>query len=99
MPSIEGLSVKAIQVPHPPGEIGLRRLDQQMVMVIYQAGRMAEPPNARHLLSCDGQPGLAIRGIPHNLLPGIPSTGDVGETAYGHASRSGDAMTAPVTLA
>ena len=74
MPTIVRLCVAAIELAHAEREIGLRRLDQQMIVVIHQAVRMAEPAIAIDHL---GEHGLPLRAIPiirHNILPGIAST-------------------------
>ena len=46
VPSIEALRVDAVELPHPPGQIGLRRLEQQVVMVHHLAVGKHEPSEA-----------------------------------------------------
>jgi hypothetical protein len=36
MPSIEELSINAIQLSHPEGQIAFRRLDEEMIMVRHE---------------------------------------------------------------
>ena len=37
MPSVEGPGVDPVWLPHPPGEIGFRGFDEQVVVVVRQA--------------------------------------------------------------
>ena len=43
VPLVIRLGISAVQVLHAPGEIGLRRLDDQVVVIAYEAISVAEP--------------------------------------------------------
>ena len=43
VPPVERLGVHPVELSHPPGQGGIDRLDQQMVMVRHQAIRVTEP--------------------------------------------------------
>lgn len=60
MASIEALGVDAIQLAHAGGEIPLRGLNQQMVMVVHQAVGVAPPMVTLHDVRQDGEKRQAI---------------------------------------
>ena len=43
MTFIEKLCIDAVQLPHTQREIAVRRLDQEMIVVVHQAVGMTEP--------------------------------------------------------
>jgi hypothetical protein len=43
MAFIEKLSIDPVQLAHAPGEIAVRRLDQEVIVVVHQAIGMTEP--------------------------------------------------------
>ena len=64
MSLVEGLGIDPIQLPHPQGEVPLRCLDEEMVMVLHKAVGMTEPVVASiHLVQKieKGLPVLIIR--------------------------------------
>jgi hypothetical protein len=41
--SVESLGIDPVELPHPPAEIALRGLDEQMIVIVHQAIGMAKP--------------------------------------------------------
>ena len=64
-----------IELPHPTGQIRLRRLDQHMIVVIHQTVGMAKPPKTANYLAEDRQPSLTIRIRLDDALPRMAMTG------------------------
>ena len=60
MSSVEGLGVNPVQLPHPQGEIPLRGLDEQMVMIFHEAVGVTEPVVASIHLVQEAQEGLPV---------------------------------------
>jgi len=68
-PTVKTLSVNAVELAHADGEIGLRRLHQQMIMIGHQAVRVADPMVATHHTGQRFQKQLAVGvGKKHFLL-------------------------------
>lgn len=63
VPPIEGLSVNAVQMPHPHGKIAVRCLDQEMIVVVHEAISMADPVEAINHAFKQQQKGLPVSGI------------------------------------
>jgi len=58
-------------LPHPPGEIGFRGFDEQVVVVVHQAIGVAAPAIAFHHLGQDLQEREAILVVQVDGLPGV----------------------------
>ncbi len=43
MTFVKKLCIYAVQLPHPQGQVAVRRLDQKMIVVVHHAVCMAEP--------------------------------------------------------
>ena len=43
MPTVVRLGIAAIQLAHTQRQIGLRRFDQEMIVIVHQAVGMTEP--------------------------------------------------------
>ncbi len=77
VPPIEGLGVDTVELAHPPRQVRLRGLNQQVVVVVHQAVGMAEPPIAGDDLAEGLEKDLATRVVPEDLLPGVPPGGEM----------------------
>jgi hypothetical protein len=55
----------------------VRRLDEEMIVVVHQALGVAEPAVAIDDMGQEGEPLGPIAVIVHDVLPGIAPTGDV----------------------
>ena len=77
MAPIESLSLYAIELSHAPGEVRVRRFDEQLIVVGHQAVGMhqpVEPPAGR----CKNrEEGPAILVTPVDILLPITAGGDV----------------------
>jgi hypothetical protein len=51
MPPVVVLRIAAIQLPHAKREIRLRRLDEEMIVIVHQAVGVADPAIAIHDMS------------------------------------------------
>src|SRR2546425_8503175 len=97
MAAIEALGVDPVELPHPGGEIPLRGLQQQMVMVAHQTVGMAPPVIAYHSLFQDGEKRLPILLVEVDSLAGIAAGGDVVEGAgIGEAQRTSHGRRIPI---
>ena len=89
MPAIDGLGIRAVELPHAAGEIGLRGFEQQMIVVIHQAVRMAAPPEAIDDMGQSLQKQGTVPIIRDDGLAGVAATGDMAHgTRIFHAQRS-----------
>ena len=77
VPEVVGLRVAAIQLPHAEREIRLRRLDQQMIVIVHQTVGMAHPPIAIDNMGQQAQPLQAVPVVSHDVLPGVAPTRDM----------------------
>lgn len=66
------LGVYAIEVPHTTGEVSFRGLDDEVVMGIHEAVRMAQPLKTIDQFSEQFQKGDAVLMGPEYLLSTIP---------------------------
>jgi hypothetical protein len=71
------LGVDAIQLTHPQGEISLRRLDKQMIMIVHQAVGMADPVIAFIDMSEDNDEGFPVALVLEDILLLVPSGSNV----------------------
>ena len=74
MPAIANVGVRAIQLPHAPGEIGLWGFEQEMIVVVHQAVGVAAPAEAVDHVGKPFQEQCAISIIEHDGLSGIAAT-------------------------
>lgn len=77
VPPVEALRVHAVELAHPLGEIGLGRLDQDVIVIAHLAPGMAGPIETRTDIREHYQPDLSIRISQVNVFPPIPTRGDV----------------------
>jgi hypothetical protein len=77
MPTVVRLRVAAIELAHAEREIGLRRFNEQMIVVIHQTVGVAKPPVPIDDVGQQRQPLRPITVIVHDVLPGIAPTRDV----------------------
>ena len=71
MPAIEVLRKHPVQLPHPPRQIRLGRLHNQLVMIRHQEMRMAPPVKPLAQRRKHPQPRLAVLVIPIDILTPI----------------------------
>jgi len=79
--AVEGLGVGAIQATHLTGEIGLRGLQQQVVVVAHQAVGGAAPALLLHLLSEPLEEVLTVARVEKDGLSSVATGRDVVERA------------------
>lgn len=75
MAAVIGLRVPAIELAHPEREGGLRRFNQEMVVVIHQTIGMTEPAIPIDDMGEQREEGRAVPVIRHDSLAGIAATG------------------------
>jgi hypothetical protein len=46
MPPSAALRIDTVQLPHTVGQIGLRRFDEQVILIVQQTGGVAAPGQA-----------------------------------------------------
>ena len=56
MPTIVRRGIAAIQLAHTQRQIGLRRFDEEMIVIVHQAGGMTEPAIASDDMSEEREP-------------------------------------------
>ena len=78
-----GLRIAAVELSHPDRQIGPRRLDQEMKVIVHQTVGIALPAVPIDYMGQQGQPVRSIAVIPHDLLPGVAATGHMVDSA-GH---------------
>jgi hypothetical protein len=72
---IEGLCIAPIQLPHPAQKVRGRGFDQQMMVVVHQAVRMAASAKPIDHARQERQEGRAVPGIRDDVLPRIAPAG------------------------
>lgn len=77
MRPITGLRVAAVQLPHPLGQVWRRGFTHEMIVIVHQTIRMAQPPIAVHHVSKERpeHPPVGIRR--DDRLPRVAATGDM----------------------
>lgn len=70
--TVKILGVNPVDVPHPLGEIALKRFHHQVVMVGHKAIGMTEPVEPFDCLSENGQEPLSVLVVFKYRQPGIP---------------------------
>ena len=71
------LGIATVELPHAQRQIGLRRFNEEMVVIVHQAVGMAAPAVAIDHMGEEGEPLRPITVVRHDVLPGIPPTGDM----------------------
>ena len=77
MASVEGLGVDAVELPHPPRQISLRRLEEQVIVVLHEAVRMAQPLGPPDHRGQHVKQALPVSIIPEDPLTRIAPAGSV----------------------
>jgi hypothetical protein len=77
VPPIEPLRVHPIHLPHRTGEIALRRLEEDVVVVAHQTVRVATKAISSHGRGQDDQEDRTVRVVPKNRLVIVAARGDV----------------------
>jgi hypothetical protein len=77
VPPIVRLGKETIELAHATGQISLRRLDQQMVVIVHHTVGMAQPPEAIDHVAKYCQKSLPVNLIVNDRLSGIPAARDV----------------------
>lgn len=77
MPTVKGLRVAAIQLPHALREIGLGRFEQEMIVVVHQTVGVTEPAIPVNDMPEQREKLRPIAIIHHDVLPRIAAAGDV----------------------
>jgi hypothetical protein len=75
--SVESLGIDPVELPHPPAEIALRGLDEQMIVIIHQAVGMAKPVEPGNNGNEDVKKEQPILVVPKDGTAGIPTGGDM----------------------
>jgi hypothetical protein len=75
MSPIEKLGVDAVKLPHSSGRISFARFHDQMIMILQEAGSMANPIEPRYDGGKDIQEVIPIGWIQKNPLSGVSPTG------------------------
>jgi len=75
--AVEHLPVDPVELPHSTRQIGLGRLNQQMIVFDHQTIGMAEPTEATNHLAEGAQPGLTTRIGPDGAVLRIPAAGEM----------------------
>src|SRR5262249_32141029 len=81
MPSVVVLRIETISLPHAVRQTALRRLNQEMVMVIHEAIRVAEPVIALDDLGEEGKEALPVCIIRVNGSARIAAAGHMIQSA------------------
>ena len=77
MSAIEPLGVDAVELLHATREIGLRRLDKEMVVIGHQAVGMTDPAKPLNSACENFQKTHSIDVVKKDLSTSIPATGNV----------------------
>jgi hypothetical protein len=77
MASITGLGVHTIQLPHTLGQIAIRRLDQQMIVIGHHAPGVTNPVEVTHYIPEHINEPLTIGIIRIDRFAAIPACGHV----------------------
>ena len=77
VPLIEGLCIHAVQPLHADRQAGMRRLEQQMNVVVHQAVRETAPPSFLDREPKQAQVRPAVDIVEIDRLLGIPTRIDV----------------------
>jgi hypothetical protein len=75
--SVESLGIDPVELPHPPAEIALRGLDEQMIVIIHQAVGMAKPVEPGNNGNEDVKKEQPILVVTKDRAAGIPSGGNM----------------------
>jgi hypothetical protein len=75
--TIVALSVEAVELPHPLGEIRPAGLKQHVIVVVHEAVGVAAPRAATDHVAEQGEKLRAVLLICHNILSRIAAAGHV----------------------
>ena len=73
VPPVEAHRPGGLEPAHPRHEVGVRGLDQQMVMIAHQHQRVDPPARAQARLAQRGQETRAIRVVAKDRLTAVPA--------------------------
>jgi len=77
MLSVKKLGIDTVELSHAEGEVGIRCLDQKVVMIVHETVGMAEPVVLPDSRTEDGKELLPICIIHIDLSPRISAGGDM----------------------
>jgi hypothetical protein len=80
--AIEPLRVNPVEKLHPARQVGVRRLDKEMVMIAHQAIRMADPAVPLNNITNDLKETRLIAVAEEDPVPRIAATGDVIKSTF-----------------
>jgi hypothetical protein len=75
--AIERLSIDAVQVTHPRGEIAFRSFEQKMIVVTHEAVGVTDKVEPSHDLPEDRQNKLPIAIVREDVRPCVAPRGDM----------------------
>jgi hypothetical protein len=81
MVPVKKLGIDPIELTHTEGEVGIRCLNQKVVMVVHETVGMAKPVVLPDSRTKDGKELLSIYIIHADLSPCIPTGGDMIDSA------------------
>src|SRR5439155_8033327 len=73
MPYVEPLCIAPVQLPHAARQVWQRCLDHEVVVVVHEAVRVAEPREALDDMSEEAEEVLPIDGVANNVAAGVPA--------------------------
>src|SRR4030067_1024116 len=79
VPPIAGLGIYAVELSHSLGQIAVRCLDQQVVVIIHEAPGMTYPVELCNDLLQSSQKRLPVLVVLKNVFAPVPARGDVVE--------------------
>src|SRR5579859_1424106 len=71
------LGKHSVQLAHAFGQVGIRGLDEQMVVVVHQAPGIAQPVELPDHLAEDAQKALPVGVVLEDVLAPVAARGDV----------------------
>lgn len=77
MATVEALGVDAIQVTHAPRQIGLRRFDQQVIMIRHQTIGVTAPTKALNCVAQQREKQFTVVVLQEDIFASISSRGDM----------------------
>jgi hypothetical protein len=77
MPTIVGLRIPAVELPHAERQIRLGGLDEQMIVIVRQAIGVADPPIAINDMGQETAPLGTVTVVRHDVPPRIDPARDM----------------------
>jgi|WetSurSiteA1Bulk_404760.scaffolds.fasta_scaffold04934_4 hypothetical protein len=77
VPPVVTLGIDPVELPHPPAEIALRGLDEQMIVILHQAIGMTEPVETANYGREDIKKEQPILVVTEDRTAGIPTGCDM----------------------